>query len=984
MLQLFGSLAAPCKKIRVDWTSRHGSIYTLLGMTNDVPLLDTLEARHVGPSQDDQQAMLAELGYASTRSLVDDTIPEDIRLGRDLDLPPALTESEALQHLSNLAGQNTTLESWYGQGYHPCITPPVIRRNLIENPQWYTPYTPYQPEISQGRLELLLHFQTLVADLSGLPVANASLLDEATACAEAMTLCHRMLKRKDDRHTFFVADTVHPQNLAVLQTRAAPLGIELVSGDPAETSPDASWFGALIQVPDTFGSVAEHTQAAAFAEALHAHNARLVVASDPLALCLLPAPGSWGADVVVGSTQRLGMPMGSGGPHAAWLATSEACQRQLPGRIVGISKDVEGRSAYRLSLQTREQHIRRDKATSNICTAQALPAMVAAATAIYHGPERLRAIAARVHHLARLAAANFAKSGHAVAPGFFDTLTVETASDAVLEGEAYGHLVRSEKGRVSIACNETTTIEKLADLFGALGLPFDPELAPIESALPRREVPLLAQAIFSRHHSETELMRYLDRLQQKDLGLTDCMIPLGSCTMKLNAAAEMIPVTFEGFANIHPYAPAETTPGYDALCSELEDMLAEITGFAGVSLQPNAGSQGEYAGLLAIRNYHAARGEAHRDVCLIPLSAHGTNPASAIMCGLRVVGVKTDEEGSIDLEHLTAQIEAHRDQLAALMVTYPSTHGVFEETIREVSARVHEAGGQVYLDGANLNAMVGLCRPGDIGADVCHLNLHKTFCIPHGGGGPGMGPIGVVEHLVPHLPGPVGVADTESMRSGGAVSAAPVGSGCILPISYAYIRMMGAAGLRRATEVAILNANYIAHRLAPHFPVLYTGKSGRVAHECILDCRGLKEFGVDVEDIAKRLMDFGFHAPTMSWPVAGTLMVEPTESESRCELDRFCEAMIAIRSEAAAIEAGDIAAADSPLKFAPHTAEAVMSDTWERAYSRRQAAWPGGPDAEREGHKYWPPVARVDNVFGDRNLVCTCEPVAAYAEASEG
>jgi len=946
---------------------------------------DHLEPRHIGPGPADITAMLAELGYKDTPSpsaLIDDTIPAAIRLGRELDLPEPMSESEALAHLRELAAKNQQPTSWFGQGYHPCITPPVVLRTLIENPQWYTPYTPYQPEISQGRLELLLHFQTLVADLSGLPVANASLLDEATACAEAMTLCHRMLKRNDERIRFFVADSVHPQNLAVLETRAAPLGIELIIGDPATTTPDPAWFGALLQVPDTLGAVGDPSALAAFADALHAHKARLVVASDPLALCLLPAPGSWGADVVVGSTQRFGMPMGYGGPHAAWLATSESCQRQLPGRIVGISKDAEGRSAYRLSLQTREQHIRRDKATSNICTAQALPAMVAAATVIYHGPKRLAAIAERVHGFARLAAANLQAAGVTTSnDSFFDTVSFEQdAGASLLSGEHSEHLVRAENGRVSIACNETTTLDQLIDLFAALGFKFDPELStePTSSPLPRRQHPLLAQAIFGRYHSETELMRYLDRLQQKDLGLTDCMIPLGSCTMKLNAAAEMIPVTFAGFADIHPFAPAETCAGYQELATTLEDMLAEITGFDGVSLQPNAGSQGEYAGLLAIRNFHAANEESHRNICLIPLSAHGTNPASAIMCGLKVVGVKTDEEGSIDTAHLATQIDAHRDNLAALMVTYPSTHGVFEETIIDVCKQVHDAGGQVYLDGANLNAMVGLCRPGDVGADVCHLNLHKTFCIPHGGGGPGMGPIGVGAHLIPHLPGSVGTAGSQpAERQGGAVSAAPIGSGCILPISYAYIRMMGAAGLRRATEVAILNANYIAHRIGPHFPVLYTGANGRVAHECILDCRDLKDrAGITVEDIAKRLMDFGFHAPTMSWPVAGTLMVEPTESESRFELDRFCDAMIAIRAEIAAVEAGELHAEDNPLRHAPHTAATVTADVWERSYTRSQAAYPTGTT---ETHKYWPPVARVDNVFGDRNLVCTCEPVAAYA-----
>ena len=919
---------------------------------------DHLLDRHLGPSAADRARMLTAIGCADLDALVRETVPDHLRQADPLALPPPLSESECLRHLADLASRNRVRDCYFGQGHHPCLTPSVILRNLIENPQWYTPYTPYQPEISQGRLELLLHFQTLFADLTGLPVANASLLDEATAAAEGMTLCHRLLGRKDQRNTFFAASTLHPQTLAVLRTRAAPLGLRLVVGDPADTEPDPGWFGACLQTPDTHGVIHDHR---AFIERLHGHGARVVLATDPLALCLSPAPADLGADVVVGSAQRFGMPMGFGGPHAAYFATTTACQRQLPGRIVGVSRDADGRPAYRLSLQTREQHIRRDKATSNICTAQALPAMVAAAYAIHHGPDRLRAIAARVCGLADAFADRLEAAGHELAPGpRFDTVRVRHPG---IDDEAI--LLRRDGDWCQVSFHEATTADGFQALCRAFGIDDTPP--PAQSAEPPSPArPILRQPVFSQHHSETEMMRYLDRLQQKDLGLTDCMIPLGSCTMKLNAATEMIPVTWPGFCDIHPYAPETDTAGYAELCAGLSDALARATGFDCVSLQPNAGSQGEYAGLLAIRAYHAARGQSRRSVCLIPMSAHGTNPASAILAGLRVVGVRTDEDGGIDLDHLRERIAAHRDELAALMVTYPSTHGVFEETIRDICSLVHEAGGQVYLDGANLNAMVGLCRPAEFGADVCHLNLHKTFCIPHGGGGPGMGPIAAAEHLRPHLPG----------FPDNAVSASPVGSGCILPISYAYIRMMGGAGLRLATQCALLNANYIAHRLGAHYPILYTGRGGRVAHECILDCRAFKQSAdIDVDDIAKRLMDHGFHAPTMSWPVAGTLMVEPTESEPLRELDRFCDAMIAIRAEIAAVEAGELDRSDNPLKRAPHPAAAVADDDWDRPYTRRQAAWPGGGEP---GPKYWPPVSRVDNVHGDRNLVCTCDPVSAY------
>jgi len=936
---------------------------------------DSFRDRHIGPDLTERQRMLNALGCKSLDELIEKTIPAAIRMDGKMDLPNAASEAEALAHLQAIADQNIQTNCFRGQGYYPCITPKVILRNILENPQWYTPYTPYQAEVAQGRLELLLNFQTLVTDLTGLDMANASLLDESTAAAEAMTVCHRLLKRKDERKVFFIGDDVHSQTIAVIRNRAEPLGLRVVVGDALSSDLPADCFGALVQYPSTRGDIACYQD---LADRLHESGARLVVASDLLALCLLKPPADWGADMVVGTTQRLGMPMGFGGPHAAFFACREECQRQLPGRIVGISKDREGNPAYRLSLQTREQHIRRDKATSNICTAQALPAMVAAAYAIYHGPARLRQIAMNVHLLTTAAAQKIKAAGYEVNESCFDTLCISGgASDAnTLKNTAAkaGIDFRVDAGKVILSFDETKTLADLNDLlavFGAETYADTNSLQTISSSIPAdfcREGDILGQPVFNQYQSETKMMRYLDMLQQRDLGLTDSMIPLGSCTMKLNAAAEMTPVTWPGFANMHPFAPADQCLGYKSLQDNLERWLCEVTGFAAVSLQPNAGSQGEYAGLLAIRGYHRARGDEQRNICLIPMSAHGTNPASAVMAGMKVIGVKCDDEGNIDIDHLKQQAETHKDVLAALMVTYPSTHGVFEEGIKEICQVVHDAGGQVYLDGANMNAMVGLCRPGDIGGDVCHLNLHKTFCIPHGGGGPGMGPIGVAEHLTPYLPG----------HPERAVSASALGSGCILPISYAYILMMGTEGLELATKTAILNANYIAHRLQDSFPVLYRGKEGFVAHECIVDCRHLKQLAdIEIDDIAKRLMDFGFHAPTMSWPVAGTLMIEPTESEALDELDRFCDAMIQIRREIQAVEDGKAKADDNPLKHAPHTAQMIASDSWSHAYSRNEAAFALPWLAT---HKYWPPVARVDNVFGDRNLVCTCDPVSAYAE----
>ncbi|EFH09620.1 aminomethyl-transferring glycine dehydrogenase [Pseudoroseomonas cervicalis] len=948
-------------------------------------------ARHIGPSEAEIAAMLQAVGAASLDDLADRTVPAAIR-GQDFSqLPPPVSEAEAIAELRALSELNTRRRSLIGMGYHGTHVPPVILRNVLENPGWYTAYTPYQAEIAQGRLEALVNFQTMVCDLTGLPVANASLLDEATAAAEAMALALAASKSKS--RTLLVAADVHPQTLAVIQTRAEPLGLVVevvpvsgISVAAAEKKP----FALVLQYPGTTGEVRDIAPEIA---AVQAVGGLAIVASDPLSLVLLTPPGEMGADVVIGSSQRFGVPMGYGGPHAAFMAVKDAYKRLMPGRLVGVSVDAAGRPAMRLALQTREQHIRREKATSNICTAQVLLAVMAGMYAVWHGPEGLKRIARRVALQARLLADAAVRAGFTLRhEAFFDTIAIEAGAKAdALMAEALSsgfNLRRIDATGVGIALDETVSRLELETLLAVLGkvggqaVALD-ALSPrggLPAALARRSAILTAQ-VFNSHHAEHAMLRYLKSLEDKDVALNRSMIPLGSCTMKLNATAEMIPVTFPGFGEMHPFVPADQAAGYIAMIRRLESWLATITGFAAVSLQPNAGSQGEYAGLLAIRAWHKARGEAQRDVCLIPSSAHGTNPASAVMAGMRVVVVGCDRDGNVDLADLEAKIAQHADKLSALMVTYPSTHGVFEEEIIRICDAVHAAGGQVYMDGANMNAQVGLTAPGRIGADVCHLNLHKTFCIPHGGGGPGVGPIGVAAHLAPHLPNHPLLAEAGPATGYGPVSAAPFGSASILPISYAYIRMMGGAALTRATQVAILNANYIAKRLDGHFPVLYKGARGMVAHECILDCRGFQQGGgVLVEDIAKRLQDYGFHAPTMSWPVAGTLMVEPTESETKAELDRFCDAMIAIRAEIRAVEQGRADRNDNPLKNAPHTAAEVMSSDWAHPYSREEAAFPLPFVA---AHKYWPPVKRVDNVYGDRNLICTCAPLEDYAQAAE-
>jgi glycine dehydrogenase len=926
---------------------------------------DQFVARHIGPSDAEITAMLQAIGRASLDDAAAAAVPESIRSNQALNLPPPVDEAAVIAELRGLATANVLKKSLIGMGYHGTVTPPVILRNVLENPGWYTAYTPYQAEIAQGRLEALVNFQTVVCELTGMEIANASLLDEATAAAEAMAMAHAISKTKSD--VLAVADDVHPQTRAVLTTRARALGISL--GRVGEAAP----FAVLLQYPGSTGEVRDLT---AEIVAAHAKGALAIVATDPLALVLLKPPGEMGADIVVGSSQRFGVPMGFGGPHAAFFATRDAFKRHMPGRLVGVSVDAAGEPAMRLALQTREQHIRREKATSNICTAQVLLAVIAGMYAVWHGPEGLRRIARRVNLQARMLADCAVRGGHRIRhAAFFDTIVVECAEPSLLlraAHEAGFNFRRVDDGAVGIALDETVTRDDLMVLASALGTPL---VGAVAGCALSRTGSLLGQTVFNRHHSEHEMLRYLKRLEDKDIALNRSMIPLGSCTMKLNATAEMIPVTWPGFSDMHPFAPEDQTAGFRLLIERLAGWLRELTGFAAVSLQPNAGSQGEYAGLLAIRRWFEARGETHRDICLIPSSAHGTNPASAAMAGLHVLVVGCDRDGNVDLGDLRAKVEQNRERLAALMITYPSTHGVFEAEIRDICAIVHDAGGQVYMDGANMNAQLGLTSPALVGADVCHLNLHKTFCIPHGGGGPGVGPIGVAAHLVPFLPGDPMVVDA------GAVSAAPFGSALILPISYAYIRMMGAAGLKRATEVAILNANYIASRLNESYPVLYRGGNGMVAHECIIDCRGFQaEAGVMVEDIAKRLQDFGYHAPTMSWPVAGTLMIEPTESESKTELDRFCDAMIAIRAEIAEIAARRMDKADNPLKNAPHTAREVTADVWTHPYTREQAAFPLPFVAFS---KYWPPVKRVDNVYGDRNLVCTCAPLEAYAEAAE-
>ncbi len=947
--------------------------------------LSRFVARHIGPNDEEVSAMLAEVGFENLDDLINATVPKDIRLTNPLELPAGKSEQEALAELRQLAQQNKVVRNFIGAGYSDCVVPPVIQRNILENPGWYTAYTPYQAELAQGRLEALLNFQTMVTDLTALDIANASLLDEATAAAEAMALCHAVV---GGRRTFFVSQSCHPQTIAVVQTRAKPLGIEVVVGNHVSFAFSDQVFGVLLQYPATDGAVFDYEP---FIKSAHDAGALAIVAADILALTLIRPPGEMGADVAVGSTQRFGVPLGGGGPHAAYFATRDQHKRHMPGRLVGVSHDAAGRPAYRLALQTREQHIRRDKATSNICTAQVLLAVMASMYAVYHGPEGLRQIARRVHDRTCHLADALEKLGYSLAHDeFFDTVHVELGkrrSAEFLSRAVQHHCNLRELGphAVGISLDEATTpgdLETLLEVFSEnrVVLP-GAEAVCRESKIENRSSDFLTHPVFNIHHSETEMLRYLRRLESRDLSLCHSMIPLGSCTMKLNATAEMFPISWPEFARIHPFAPNDQTEGYRSMCQQLEGWLAEITGFAAVSLQPNAGSQGEYAGLLAIRGYHEARQESHRNVCLIPTSAHGTNPASAVMAGFRVVPVRCLEDGDIDLADLRTKADAHSKDLAALMVTYPSTHGVFETTIREICQIVHEHGGQVYMDGANMNAQVGLCRPGDIGADVCHLNLHKTFCIPHGGGGPGVGPIGVAQHLIEFLPGIPTINQQPGTNSAGPVSAAPYGSASILTISWMYIRMMGAAGLTKATEVAILNANYIAKRLDPHFPVLFKGKHGLVAHECILDLRPCKSAGVEVEDVAKRLMDYGFHAPTVSWPVPGTVMIEPTESESKHELDRFCEAMIAIRGEIDAIGKEGADRKNNLLKNAPHTAEQVTADEWDHPYSRTQAAYPA--DWTRQ-QKFWPAVARIDSVYGDRNLFCTCPPMEEFAEKSSG
>ena len=952
--------------------------------------------RHIGPRDHEIEDMLAALGLHSLDDLVSEVVPEAIRTHRELQLPEAISEQELLHRLRRLAGENGGFRSYIGMGYHGCVTPPVIQRNVLENPAWYTQYTPYQSEIAQGRLEALLNFQTAVIDLTALPLANASLLDEATAAAEAMAVLHAARPRRSKSVRFFAAAGCHPQTLAVVRTRARWRGWQVEVGDPATVDlTGGEYFGALLQYPDTEGNADVGLQA--FCERAEAVGVPVAAATDLLALTLLKPPGELGVRVAVGSSQRFGMPMGFGGPHAAFFACADDYRRLVPGRIIGVARDVRGRTALRMALQTREQHIRRERATSNICTAEVLPAVVASFYAVYHGPEGLRAIAADVHDRARALAGTAEEAGFRVEhERFFDTLCLAADSsriDAALQraAERRINLRRLDAGRMTISLDETCGDDDLRDLAEVLGggeasaATCGPGRFEWREELVRTR-PFLEHEVFHAHRSETEIQRYMRRLDARDLSLTTSMIPLGSCTMKLNAAAEMMPITWPSFAGPHPFAPLEQNVGYRTVFRELEAMLAEICGLPGVSLQPNAGSQGEYAGLLAIRRYQEDRGEGDRRTCLIPASAHGTNPASAVMAGLEVSVVACDEAGNIDLDDLRRKAGAAGRSLSALMVTYPSTHGVFEEEIRTICAIVHEHGGQVYMDGANMNAMVGLCRPGEFGIDVCHLNLHKTFCIPHGGGGPGMGPIAVAGHLVPFLPGhPLATglpADRDPESDGrGAVSASAYGSAVILLISWAYLRLMGGGGLRRATEVAILNANYIAHRLDEHFPVLYSGRGGRVAHEAICDLRNYrKTAGVEVDDVAKRLMDYGFHAPTVHFPVPGTVMIEPTESESLGELDRFCEAMISIRREIAEIEDGTVDGAAGPLTRAPHTMDDVMAEGWDRPYSRERAARPAPWLHE---HKFWPAVGRIDNAFGDRQLICTCPTPQALADGGE-
>ncbi|MFC1744492.1 aminomethyl-transferring glycine dehydrogenase [Candidatus Riflebacteria bacterium] len=949
--------------------------------------LKPFSSRHIGPRENEIAEMLVELGLTDLNQLIEKTVPGNILSSEELELDDALSEEEVLKELKFFSEKNKVYRSYLGMGFYNTFVPPVIQRNILENPAWYTPYTPYQAEISQGRLETLFNFQTIVAELTGTEVSNASLLDEATAAAEAMTFCLRLKEKKFKEKVFFVSETCHPQTISVVQTRAKPLGIQIIVGDPQKIDLFTPCFGYLIQYPDTNGLVIDPED---LCKKVHEKSSLLVIATDLLALTRLKAPGEFDADVVIGNTQRFGMPMGYGGPHAAFFATREAYKRQIPGRIVGQSVTQNGKKALRLALQTREQHIRRDKATSNICTAQVLPAIVSSMYAVFHGPSGLKGIGEKVHNQTLILSEALKKIGYELTSGpFFDTLKVlsgpKTREDIRKEALKKKINLRyfPDTTSLGISIDETTTSEDILDLINIFNpdelfsdfsnFDLEPKTVLPENLL--RNSNFLQQEVFHRYQSELEITRYMNRLQSKDLALTDAMIPLGSCTMKLNATAEMYPITWHGFANIHPYVPDDQVNGYRILFQKLEKWLAEITGLAAISLQPNAGSQGEYSGLLAIKAYHKDNDEEERDICLIPGSAHGTNPASAIMVGLKVVSVNCDSGGNIDIDHLKKLAQENKEKLAAIMITYPSTHGVFEEKIKEICEIIHNHGGQVYLDGANMNALVGICRPGEFGIDVCHLNLHKTFAIPHGGGGPGMGPICVAPHLATFLPGhPLNCHATNGEKNSesvvGAISASFWGSPLILPISYAYIALMGAPGLAQATRVAILNANYIAKHLEPHFPILYKGKNGMVAHECIIDLRSFKKSsGIEVEDVAKRLMDFGFHAPTMSWPVAGTLMIEPTETESKEELDRFCEAMIAIRAEIQEIEEGKMDRESNPLKNAPHTAVVLTDDNWDRKYSRKQAGYPLNWLEER---KYWPPVSRIHNAYGDRNLVCKC------------
>lgn len=963
------------------------------GSLEELETHDEFIARHIGPDDTQIEDMLRALGLDSMQALIDETVPKAIVSSTPTGLPRGLGEQQTLNRLREFADDNKKRVSMIGMGYYDTVLPTVIQRNVLENPGWYTAYTPYQAEVSQGRLEAVLNYQQMVMDLTGMDLANASLLDEGSAAAEAMTMAKRLSKSKSMR--FFVDADCHPQTIAVVQTRARPLDIAIVVGDADSDLDGTDIFGALLQYPGSSGVVRDIGPAIARAKEC---GALACVATDLLSLCLLTPPGELGADIVLGNSQRFGVPMGFGGPHAAFFATRDAYKRSTPGRIIGVSVDSAGRPALRMALQTREQHIRREKATSNICTAQVLLAVIAGMYAVYHGPRGVRRIAERVHRVARILAAGLAKLGiDIVHDAFFDTLTVSVpgrASALVESARQLGINLRPlDENTLGISCDETTTREHLirvwtvfADKGQALSVDeLDASLSECIPARLQRTSTYLTHPVFNRYHAETEMLRYLRRLAAKDIALDRAMIPLGSCTMKLNATTEMLPISWPEFADVHPFAPAEQATGYHELITGLEAMLCELTGFSAVSLQPNAGSQGEYAGLLAIRKFHEDRGEGGRNVCLIPSSAHGTNPASAHMAGMKVVVVDCDEKGNVDVADLRAKAELHADALGALMITYPSTHGVFEEAIGDICRIIHEHGGQVYMDGANLNAMLGICRPAEFGADVSHMNLHKTFCIPHGGGGPGVGPIGVAAHLAPYLPDHPVVAGVNpaAAASGtiGAIAAAPWGSACILPISWAYIAMMGGAGLRRATEVAILNANYVAHRLNPHFPVLYTGKNGRVAHECIIDLRPIKEScGITVDDVAKRLVDYGFHAPTMSFPVPDTMMVEPTESESKRELDRFCDAMIAIRAEIAELESGESDPGDNPLRNAPHAYQSLTTENWEHPYSREVAFFPA---AQTREDKFWPPVGRIDNVYGDKHLACACPPMSAYSDAAD-